>query len=186
MSRITSTPTRLSALAAMAGGLAWIVVGVLQTTGGDEFTTSKVETVAEHAMMGFFAAALVLTAPAVLALAGHARTMRPAYVAASGQVLLAIAATTSNIVGDDPMFFLVVAPLANAMWLFGAIALSVSLKRAGEVPTAVAYGLPLVQVFALPLSVIGGPVVSGGYWLAVGSLLAVGIVRRREPQPATA
>jgi hypothetical protein len=186
MSNTTTMRTRLSALAAMAGGLGWIVVGVLQLTGGGEFTTDAVETVAEHAMMGFFAAALVLTAPVVLALAGHARTRRPGYVAVSGQLLLAIAVTVSNIVGDDPLFFVVVAPLANAMWLVGAIALAVSLKRAGEVPNAVAYGLPLVQVFALPLSVIGGPIVSGGYWLAVGSLLAADGLPRRAAQPATA
>jgi hypothetical protein len=186
MSKITSIRARLSAMAAMAGGLAWIVVGVLQLTGGDEFTTSAVETVADHAMMGFLAAALVLTAPAMLALAGHARTQRPGYLAVIGQVLLAIAATTSNIVGDDPVFFAVVAPLANAMWLCGAIALAVSLKRAGEVPNAVVYGLPLVQVFALPLSVIGGPVVSGGYWLAVASLPALDGLPRRSPHPETA
>jgi hypothetical protein len=136
-------------------------------------------------MMGFFAAALALSAPVVLALADRARTRRPGYVAAIGQVLLAIAATTSNIAGHDPVFFVVVAPLANAMWLAGAIALAVSLKRAGEVPNAVAYGLPLVQVFALPLSVIGGPIVSGGYWLVVASLLAAD-GRSPQPRPATA
>jgi hypothetical protein len=80
-SNTRSIRTRLSALAAMAGGLGWIVVGVLQLTGGDEFSTDAIETVAEHAMMGFLAAALVLTAPAVLALTRQARTRRPRYVA---------------------------------------------------------------------------------------------------------
>jgi hypothetical protein len=64
------------------------------------------------------------------------------------------------------------------MWLFGAIGLAVSLRRAGEVSKLVAFGLPAVQVFALPLSVFGGPIVAGAYWLAVGYLLSVDGVRR--------
>jgi hypothetical protein len=177
---------RLSALAAMAGGAAWIATGAIQLTGRDELRTEQIETVLEHALLGLMAAALLLTAPAIVELARWARTRRPAYLAAAGQVLLAIAATTSNIAGDDPAFFLVAAPLANAMWLLGAIGLAVSLHRAGHVSKLVAFGLPAVQVFALPLSVIGGPIVGGAYWLAVGYLLSVEGLRRRELLPAGA
>jgi hypothetical protein len=186
MNELKSHLPRFSALAAMTGGAAWIAAGAIQLSGRDELRTDEIEIVLEHIMLGLLSTALLLTAPAVLALARHARTRRPAYVAAAGQVLLAIAATTSNIAGHDPAFFLVVAPLANAMWLFGAIGLAVSLRRAGEVSKLVAFGLPAVQVFALPLSVVGGPIVSGAYWLAVGYLLSVNGLRRRELQPATA
>jgi hypothetical protein len=170
---------RVPALAAMSGGAAWIAVGAIQLTGRDELRTSDIETALEHTLLGFMAAALLLTAPAVVALA---RRSRAGYVAAAGQVLLAIACTTSNIVGHDPAFFLVAAPLANALWLFGSIAVAVSLRH--EVGRAIAFGLPAVQVFALPLSMFGGPIVSGAYWIAVGYLLSVGALRRRELVPA--
>jgi hypothetical protein len=183
---VTSLRTRLSALAAMAGGGAWVATGAIQLSGRDELRTGDIETALEHLLLSLMAAALLLTAPAIVALARHARTRRPAYLVAAGQVLLAIAATTSNVAGHDPAFFLVAAPVANAMWLFGAIALAVALHRAGEVPRVVAFGLPAVQVFALPLSVVGGPVVGGAYWLAVGYLLGVDGLRRRELLPATA
>jgi hypothetical protein len=186
MHDVTSLRTRLSALAAMAGGAAWVAVGAIQLTGRDELRTDAIEIVLEHVLLGLMSAALLLTAPAIFALARHARTRRPAYVAATGQVLLAIAATTSNVVGHDPAFFLVAAPLANAMWLFGAIALARSLHRAGEVARIVAFGLPAVQIFALPLSMFGGPVIAGAYWLAVGYLLSVDALPRRTLVPATA
>jgi hypothetical protein len=186
MQTITSLAARLTAPAAMAGGAAWLAVGAIQLTGREELRTSAIETVLEHVMLGVMAVALLLTAPAFVALARHARTRTPAYAAVAGHGLLAIAVTTTNVVGHDPAFFLVAAPLANAMWLFGAIGLAVSLRRAGEVPGFVALGLPAVQVFALPLSMFGGPVVSGAYWLAVGYLLSVDGLRRRELVPATA
>jgi hypothetical protein len=177
---------RISSLTAMAGGAVWVATGAIQLTGRPELRTSDIETALEHVLLGLLAAALVLTAPALLALARHARTRRPAYVAAAGQVLLAIAASTSNVVGHDPTFFLVVAPLANAMWLFGAIALAVSLHRAGEVSRVIAFGLPAVQIFALPLSMFGGGVIAGAYWLAVGYLLSIDALARRDLVPATA
>jgi hypothetical protein len=182
----TSPITRLAALAAMTGGAAWVAAGAIQLTGREELRTSAIETALEHVLLGVMAVALLLTAPAFLALARHARTRRPAYVAVAGHVLLAIACTTTNIAGRDPAFFLVAAPLANAMWLFGAIGLAVSLRRAGEVGRTIALGLPAVQVFALPLSMFGGPVVAGAYWLAVGYLLSLDGLRRRELVPATA
>jgi hypothetical protein len=177
---------RIAPYTAMAGGALWVATGAIQLTGRDELRTDNLEIALEHVLLGLLAAALLLCVPALLALARHARDRRPAYVAAAGHVLLAVAATTSNVVGHDPAFFIVAAPLANALWLFGAIALAVSLRRAGEVPTAVALGLPAVQVFALPLSIFGGPVVAGAYWLAVGYLLSVDGLRRRDFLPVTA
>jgi hypothetical protein len=185
MNSFTTIRGRLTALAAMFGGAAWVGAGAIQLTGRDELRTEAIESALEHTMLGMFSLALLLTAPAVVALARHARTRRPAYVAAAGMVALAIAATMSNIKGEDPLFFLVVAPIANAMWLFGSIGLAVSLARAGTVPKVVAYGLPAVQVFCLPLAVFGGPIVGGAYWLAVGYLLSVeGLRRAARPLPA--
>lgn len=186
MFKFISNHARLVSYAAMAAGATWVATGAIQLTGRDELRTSTIESGLEHAMMGLMAAALLLSAPAVIALSRHARSNRGAYVAATGQVLLAVAVTVSNIAGHDPGFFLVAAPLANAMWLFGAIALAISLRRAGEVSKLVAFGLPAVQVFALPLSVVGGPIVSGAYWLAVGYLLSVDGIGAQQRQPALA
>jgi hypothetical protein len=52
------------------------------------------------------------------------------------------------------------------------ITLAVSLKRAGRVPTAVAIGLPIAWVATIPLATVGGGVISGTYYLALGYLLA--------------
>jgi hypothetical protein len=175
MNRITTFAPH----AALAGGAVWVANGAIRLTARDELRTAAIESVLEHVLLGLMAAALVLTAPALVALARHARSRRPAYLAAAGQVLLAIAVTTSNVAGHDPLFFLIAAPLANALWLVGAIGLAVSLRRAGGVDRLVAFGLPAVQVFALPLAIAGGPVVAGAYWLAVGYMLSIdGLVRR--------
>jgi hypothetical protein len=180
----TALHTRLSSFAAAAGGAAWVVFGAIQLTGRDELRTSAIESALEHVLLGVMAVALLCTAPAVLALARHARTPRPAYVAVAGHVLLAIACSTSNVAGHDPAFFLVAAPLANALWLFGSIGLAVSLNRAGEVGRAVAFGLPAVQIVSLPLSMFGGSLIGGAYWLAVGYMLSVDGLRRAAPSAA--
>jgi hypothetical protein len=180
------TNIRFAAAAAMAGGSTWAVTGAIQLTGKDELRTDEIETALEHVMLGAFSAALLLTAPAVIALARQARTKRPGYVAAAGQVALAIAATTSNIAGEDPVFFLVVAPIANLMWFAGTIGLAVSLRRAGAISKPVAFALPAVQVFCLPLSIVGGGLVGGAIWMAVGYLMSVGALRRRSASPVAA
>jgi hypothetical protein len=186
MFKSISSNIRLAAVAAMAGGSTWAVTGAIQLTGKDELRTEAIESTLEHVMLGMFSAALVLTAIAVVALAQRARTPRPGYVAAAGQVALAIAATTSNIAGEDPTFFLVVAPIANLMWFAGTIGLAVSLYRAGAVSKPVAFLLPAVQVFCLPLSVVGGGLIGGAVWIAVGYLMSIGALRRSEITPAVA
>ena len=82
-----------------------------------------------------------------------------------------------------------VAPVTNAAWLIGSIILAVSLKRAGRVPAAVAVGLPLAWVATIPLATVGGGVIAGAYYLAVGYLLAseaIERVGRAATQPGTA
>jgi hypothetical protein len=177
---------RFAAGAAMAAGCAWAVTGAIHLTAGDEVQSATVETTLAHVMLGMLSVALLLTVPAVLALARRARTPVPGYVAAVGQVALAIAATTSNVAGEDPTFFLVVAPIANARWFFGTIGLAVSLYRAGEVSKQVAFALPAIQLFCLPLSAVGGGIIGGAIWIAVGYLMSVGALPRREAAAAVA
>jgi hypothetical protein len=87
-------------------------------------------------------------------------------------VLLAITCVTSLANGKDLDFFIVVAPLTNAAWFFGSIALAVSLKRAGTVSKTVYVGLPLAWVATIPLSTLGGGLLAGAYWMWVAYLLA--------------
>jgi hypothetical protein len=178
---------RAAVLGAMVGGAAWIAGGAMQLTSRDQIDGSTVDTFAAHLVLGLLAAALVATVPAVLALSDRARTRRPAYLAVAGQLLLAVAATTSNVVGHDPTFFLVAAPIGNLMWLAGSIGLAVSLHRAGVVSRWTAIGLPLVQVVALPLSLVGGGILAGAYWIAVGSVLNASLEPTSDDaQPAIA
>jgi hypothetical protein len=86
-------------------------------------------------------------------------------------------------------FFPIVASLTNLAWLGGSIALAVSLYRTGRVSKRIAVGLPLVQVFALPLSMFGGGLIAGAYWVAVGYLMNQGALEgsnRQIASPATA
>lgn len=171
---------RYAAAGAIAGGVAWAVSGPLQLAGVNEHET-QVVTFGEHVLISLFSLALLLTAPGLLALARHATNDIGAKVAATGMVLLAITATTSNINGEDASFFPVVASLTNLMWLGGSIALAVSLYRAGRVPKWVAIALPFTQVFALPLAAVGGGLVAGAYWIAVAWTMRTGEIER-EPR----
>jgi hypothetical protein len=72
------------------------------------------------------------------------------------------------------------------MWLAGSIHLAVALHKARRVPRWVAIGLPLAQVFALPLSAVGGGLVTGGYFITVAYLAYVGALENRSAAPATA
>jgi hypothetical protein len=68
----------------------------------------------------------------------------------------------------------------------GSIALAVSLKKAGRVPTAVAVGLPLTWVASIPLGSFGGALLAGAYWMAVAYLLANDALEQSAAQPARA
>jgi len=182
----SSTRQRLTALAAMAGGAMAAAVGALQASGLDWDDGSKVETVPQHVTLGLFAAALVLTIPAVLALAEYAdgRLRAGRYGIVAGQFAVAAAATVSNIRGDDASWFPAVAGPGNFVWVAGSIALAIALYRTARVPRPVAVGLVVAYIGTIPLSMIGGGIIAGAYWLAVGYLLSHGAIERRALEPA--
>jgi hypothetical protein len=88
-------------------------------------------------MLALFAFALIASAVGYLALGDRARTNTAAKLVALGTLAFGVTCVTSVINSHDLVFFKVVAPITNAIWLFGSIALAVSLKRAGRVPRAV-------------------------------------------------
>ena len=114
---------------------------------------------------------------------------KAALAAAAGTAVLGLTSITSIVNGHDLGLFNVLAPLTNAAWLFGSIILAVSLKRAGKVPPAVAVGLPIAWVATIPLATVGGGVIAGAYYLAVGHLLVNHSTELTAPaaaQPANA
>ena len=183
----TTLPTRLRAAAVTAGGALFAAAGVVRVT-HDSIDESKVQTVPEHLLILFFAAGLVLLVPGLLALARHAegRLAVGGRVAAAGTLVLAAAATASNLHGGDYSWFAAVAAPTNAMWLFGSIALAVGLRRTGRVPAVIALGLPISWIATIPLAAVGGGLLAGGYWMAVAYLMATGTLGQRERAPALA
>ena len=170
----------------MAGGAAFAAGGVVQIVHSQRGSGEDVVGVAGHLSLGFFALALVLSAAGFLGLAERARSNKGAVAATVGVVALGITCFTSLINSHDLPFFVVVAPITNALWLFGSIALAVSLKRAGRVPRWVYLGLPIVWVGSIALATLGGGLIAGAYWLAVGYLLADHSQETRSPAVATA
>lgn len=160
---------RLAAPAAMAASVALAVGGVIQIT--DEQSGESTIVGIEHVSIGALSLALILLVPVVLRLAAIAGRSRGALVACTGMTVLAALTVVSNVRGSDPSFFAAVAAPANLLWFGGFVALGVALKRSGRVPAAVAIGLPLTWILCLPLSVVGGGIAAGAYWLAVGWML---------------
>jgi hypothetical protein len=148
--------------------------------------------VAGYLVLSLFVIALVSAAPSFLALARRTRpgvATKAALAAAAGTVVLGLTSIASIVNGRDLSLFNVVAPLTNGAWLFGSIILAVSLKRAGKVPPAVAVGLPITWVATIPLATVGGGVIAGAYYLAVGHLLVSHTLEQTAPaapQPANA
>ena len=169
-------PSRPVAAAALAAGALQVAVGVLQAVDpGDTIPTLRP---VEHLVLGLYGASLLLLAPVHLRLGGLSRARRSSLVAAGAMVLLALAMTATNLHNQDYSWFPAVAIPVNAAWLLGALALSVSLWRAGRVARWVAV-LPVASlVFGLPLSQLGGSAVAGAGWLAVGALLRAGALER--------
>ena len=180
---MNSTQYRIGAMSAVAAGAVWVASAILQVGAGHP-TGEKVEGFAGHATITLFTVALLLMGPAMFALARHALSDLGARIATPGLVVLGLTCIVSNVQGEDPSFFVVVAPLTNLLWLAGSIVLAVSLHKAGRIPRGLAIALPFMQIFALPLSAIGGSIVTGAYWIAVGYLMQQGALER--PSAASA
>jgi hypothetical protein len=178
--------SRLGSTAVMAAGAAYAGCGLVQIVHSQRGAGEDVVGVAGYLSLSFFAVALILSAALFLILGERARTDKGAIAAGIGVVALGVTCISSVINSHDLPFFVVVAPITNALWLFGSIALAVSLKRAGSVPRWVYLGLPLIWVGGIPLSTFGGGLISAAYLLAVGYLLSDGVLETVEPAPATA
>ena len=176
----------------MLAGAAAAAGGVTEIVHSQRHNGNNVVGVAGYLTLSFFVVFLISVAPSFIALARRARSeiaVKAAVAAGAGTLALGLTAITSLINGRDLGMFNVIAPVTNAAWLFGSVIIAVSLKRAGTVSTAVAVGLPIAWVATIPLATVGGGVLAGAYYLAIGYLLVNNAIERRArvaPQPVSA
>jgi hypothetical protein len=184
MQKLSSISNQVAGKATMVAGGALVAGGLTEIVHSQRHTGNNVVGVAGYLTLSFFVVALICMAPSFVALARSARAgiaQKAAMAAAAGTFVLGVTSIASLVNGSDLALFNVVAPVTNAAWLFGSIAVAVSLKRAGRVSTFVAVGLPLVWVATVPLATVGGGVLAGAYYLAIGYLLANDAIEREAP-----
>ena len=171
---MTSTPRTKTLLAAVAGGAAFMVTGAIQATQDFEGSHNTIDTTAEYLATGGLVVALLLTAPIWLLLGRLAQTPRAAVAAAAPQVVIALMSTVSIAQGEDAAVFNAVAPVALLTWLVSSVVIARGLRRTHAVPKPVALALPALLIVTFPLSVIGGPLLTGAFWIAVATQLQRG------------
>ena len=192
MQKLSSISDQLAGRAAMLAGAAATAGGVTEIVHSQRHSASNVVGVAGYLTLSFFAVFLIGVAPSFIALARRARSRlaaNSAVAAGAATLVLGLTSITSIVNGHDLGLFNVIAPLTNAAWLIGSIIIAVALKRAGKVSTVVAVGLPIAWVATIPLATVGGGVIAGAYYLAIGYLLVNNAIERRprvDPQPASA
>ena len=192
MQTLTSISDRFAGRAASLAGVALTAGGVTEIIHSQRHAGNRVVGVAGYLTLSFFVVALISLAPSFIALARRARTSaitKAAVAAAGGTAILGVTSITSIVNGHDLGMFNMIAPLTNGAWLVASVVIAVALKRAGTVRSAVAVGLPLAWVATIPLATLGGGVLSGVYYLAIGYLLATGTLDHTPsaaPQPAAA
>ena len=170
--------SNLTALAALVGGAAYVFIGALQVTQDFGGTHNTIDSTGEYLVTGGLAVSLLATVLGYRAFGELARAPRVAAVTIVPQVVLALMCIVSVINGEDASFFNAVAPLCLLTWLVGSIVLAVRLRREDAVPKAVAIALPLLVPVTFILSPVGGPLLTGAFWLAIGTqALRTGSVR---------
>jgi hypothetical protein len=162
--------SRAVAMAAIFGGVVYAFTGAIEATQDFKGTHNTIDSTGEYLVTAGFAVALLLTVAAYKELANTARKPRAGVIAMVPQLVLAVLSTISVIRGEDLPVFNTLAPICLLTWLVASIVIGVALKRTRAVPKAVAIGLPAMMIFTIPLSTIGGPLVTGAFWIAVGSV----------------
>jgi hypothetical protein len=141
-----------TALAAVLGGAVYAFTGAIEATQDFGGTRNTIDSTGECLVTGGSAVALLLTCSAYRAIRG-----------------------------EDLPIFNTLAPICLLTWLVASIVIGVALKKTRAVAKPVAIGLPAIMLFTIPLSAFGGPLVTGAYWIAIGSLSM-----REEPVIAAA
>jgi hypothetical protein len=183
MRKLKSISTTAAGRAAMVAGCSLAADGVVQVLHTQRHAGSRVVGLAGNLNLAFFAIGLIAMAPALIALARYGRSSvaeKGGLAAAAGVSLLALGCLSSIVNQHDLAIFPAIAGVANLAWLGGSVVLGVSLKRAGRVSTAVSVGLPIAWILSIPLSTLGGSLISGAYFLTIGYLLVNQAIERHS------
>jgi hypothetical protein len=192
MQKLNSISDKFAGRAAMLAGAAATAGGVTEIVHSQRHSGNSVVGVAGYLVLSFFAVFLISVAPSFIVLARRAQSAlaaKAAAAAAAGTFVLGLTSITSLVNGHDLGIFNEIAAVTNGAWLIGSIIIAVSLKRAGKVSTAVVIGLPVAWAATIPLATVGGGVIAGAYYLAIGYLLVNEAIERRPrvaPQSASA
>ena len=181
---MNSTRSHITALATLVGGAAYAFAGALQLTNDFGGTHNTIDSTAEYLVTAGFALALFLIGPMYRLLGRLAGAGRAGGAAMAAQYVLGALTTISVVNGEDLAIFNLLAPLCLLAWLAGTVLVARALKRTGVVPVAVAHALPFAQVVTIALSFVGGPMLTGAFWLVVGSRMAGLAPSRPAAQPA--
>lgn len=174
---IGAVSARFAGTAAILAGALSLITGVLQIAfPQDENPEIDPRT---RIILLMFTVSLWALAVLFLGLARYGRSSWGAFVGAAGTVLLTTGTVTSAINGIDLAFFPIVAMAANALWLVGAIGLTVTLARARRVSLWLVLPLPFIQLTLVFFSQMGGGVLSGAFLIALGAVLLAGRIQSR-------
>lgn len=166
--------------AAVVGGIAWIVFGVLSVASPSSEGNAKVDLNSTGEYLGFslFALCLALSVAAIAALHLHQRGADGrlgrigAIVAGGGAAAQCVVISGIVVNGAETSWFGIAAPLAILTWIVGTIVLAIAVRRAGLMPGWVALLLPVVTVFAIIGSDAGTSVLIGVFQVVVGLRVA--------------
>lgn len=178
---------RFASLAAAVTAVTAAVGAVIQLTheqSGESTTIGAVE----HVAASMFSVMMLALIPAVAFLARRATgDVRPAIPVAVAGTALSVLGLSSNIMGEDASFFGFVAAPSLLVMLGSFTVIAVKGSRMGQVPKALAIGLPLMLVASISLSPLGGGLLAAGYWAALAAFAVRGEQRPAvEPVAATA
>ncbi|HEX8085337.1 MAG TPA: hypothetical protein VF529_13675 [Solirubrobacteraceae bacterium] len=158
-----------TALAAVFGGAVYVFTGAIQATHDFEGTHNTIDTTAEYLVTGALPVALFATLLGYRAFGALARRPRAAGAAIAAQAVLAVMCVISVINGEDASFFNAVAPICLLTWLVSSIVIAVGVRRHDAVPRPVAIALPILVPVTFILSPIGGPMITGAFWLTLAT-----------------
>jgi hypothetical protein len=181
------TNTRMAAAGATVAGIALAAGAVIEVT--DTQSASNTTVGIEHVSLGAFSLALLALALPIAYVGRLAGARRAATIAIVGQVLLAAICLAGNVRGTDLGIFPAVAVPSNLMLVGGWAVIASALRRRARLSTTLAVSLPASWITALVLAAVGGGLVAGAYWLAVGYLMrndSLPIRSPSAPEPAGA
>ena len=162
---MSTNATPLLRLAALVGGAVFFVIGAIQATHGDfGGTHNTIDSTAEYLVTGGLTVSLFLTAPAWRVLGAWAGTPRAAIAAIVPQLVIGSMCVISVINGQDASFFNAVAPVCLLTWLVASVIIARGLR-----PSPLAYAVAAAVPVTFLLSPLGGPLLTGAFWMAFGA-----------------